>query len=219
MENIHFSDICGKHWEAFNAIEETEFGVSLLSSDVTFKIGTTLDTTLDSTFSENILEIVKNLSSLLNIKGSLDSGKFSDNTMSSRNYNRKKYNLRCIIEAIAGVMVPNSKELIIGSFKDYPYGKSYRIQEEKILDISENIIEVYNNSESKVQLLSTCMPYNQVVQYFNKISRCAYTQSKYFAASINDMKKRKRLERYDKEVVKNFVSFISTPSRTTVIQL
>uniref|UniRef100_A0A0N5BQ11 C2H2-type domain-containing protein n=1 Tax=Strongyloides papillosus TaxID=174720 RepID=A0A0N5BQ11_STREA len=215
--------ICDKHWEAFNAIEEPEPDVSLLSSDVTFKIDTTLDTTLESTLSEKIGKIVRNLSSLLNLKGSLDSGKFIDDAMSSRNYNRKKYNLRCIIEAIAGVMVPNSEELIVDSFKDYLKEKNYRIQEEKTPDIIENIIEVYNNAESKVQklgaleLLSTCMPYNQVVQYFNGLSRYVYTQSKYLAAGITDMKKRKRLERYDKEAVKDFVSFISTPLITTII--
>ena len=154
-----------------------------------------MDTTLESTLSEKIGEIVRNLSSLLNLKGSLNSGKFIDDAMSSRNYNRKKYNLRCIIEAIAGVMVPNSEELIVDSFKDYLKEKNYRIQEEKTPDIIENIIEVYNNAESKVQklgalgLLSTCMPYNQVVQYFNGLFRYAYTQSKYLAAGITDMKK------------------------------
>uniref|UniRef100_A0A0K0EX92 Uncharacterized protein n=1 Tax=Strongyloides venezuelensis TaxID=75913 RepID=A0A0K0EX92_STRVS len=129
--NYKFFRYFDKHWEAFNAIEEPEPYVSLLSSGVTLKIYTTLDTTLESTLSEEVGEIVKNLFSLLNLKGSLDLEKFSGDTMSSRNYNRKKYNLRCMIEAIADVMVPNYDELIVDSFKDYIKERNYRIPEEK----------------------------------------------------------------------------------------
>lgn len=119
-------DICDGHWKMFEEMEEEAMNISLNFSVMPSQLDTSFNlTTLTTSDDVEIENAVKIIALRLELKGTLNSGKFSKQEMPYRTYNRKIQNFKCIIEAISNVMVDDSKQLIIDTCRSILKDKNF----------------------------------------------------------------------------------------------